>query len=290
MQYYKTKKNSNQFTKLSIASYERDTDEKPPYYQTIDGDKGYFAFCPGCDNPIKMYNLYGNKNVELDGKPQKTHARHYSSPLKDFPVFDQEAYDCCPFAKPSKFSGTSKRGQGKEVEELLNIITQHTDILFSFVRSTSNINFSEVLFEKMLTSFKEADGVYFRHVNKFNLPFSFLYMSHNQSLRYQFLFKQDINGVADSISKKSKFFDVINNQIRPKTKYNKADINIFFTDHNVTNFTEDPAHTMTLVVKESFEKETYTLLEKKIKFDNNIFYNTVVKNQRLRDMANRIFQ
>ena len=290
MQYYKTEKNSNQFTKLTIHSYERDTDEKHPYYQTIGDDKGYFAYCPGCDNPIKMYNLYGNKKVELDGKPQKTHARHYPSYLEDFPAFDQEAYDCCPFAKPSKFSGTSKRGQGKEAEELLNIITQHTDILFSFVRSTSNINFSEVLFEKMLKNFKEADGVYFRHVNKFNLPFSFLYMSHNQSLRYQYVFKQDKNGVADFISKKSKFFEVYNNQIKPKAKFNKADINIFFTDHKVTNLNEDPTHTMTLVVKESFEEKTYTVLEKKIKFDNNIFYNTVTKNQRLRDIASQIFR
>lgn len=289
MQYYKIKRDSNQFTKLTKSAYERDTEEKSPYYQTINGKKSYFAYCPGCSNLIRIYNLYNDKRIEKDGQPQKTHARHHPHPVTNFPIFDQDAYDNCPFANPSTFSGTSRRGQGPEAQELIDIITQHTDVLFSFIRSTSGINFSETLFNKMLGSFNEADGVYFRHVNKFNLPFSFLYMSHNQSLRYQYIFKQDKNGIADSIAKNSEFFKVHNDQITPKNSSENAIINLFFTDHRVTNKNDDPSHKMTLVITESCKGKKQTVLEKVIKFDNNIFYNTVSKNKRLRNMAIHIF-
>ncbi|MGZ7274442.1 hypothetical protein ACXWPL_09420, partial [Streptococcus pyogenes] len=60
-------------------------------------------------------------------------------------------------------------------------------------------------------------------------------------------------------------------------------------DHKVTNRDDEPSHKMTLVIVEQNKGEKNKVLETVIKFDNNVFYNTVAKNKRLRDMALRVF-
>ncbi|MGZ8173221.1 MULTISPECIES: hypothetical protein [Methylobacter] len=291
VKYYKCKRDSTQFIELSISSFERETDKKYPFYQTINGEKRYFAYCPGCDNPINIINLYSDKRFEEDGSKQKIHGRHYPHGPSDFESYDEERYTTCPFAKPSSFSGNTKRGNGKEANDLINLIIDHADTLYSFARSISGINISEPLFGKMLKNFKESEGVFFRHVTKFNLPYAFLYMSHNQSLYYQFIYEYDKNGIAKAITENSKHFNIVKNQIVPKSKTNQSkSIDMYFTDHKVSSKDDEPEHRMTLVIKEECDGENNNICEKIIIFDNYMFYKTVNKNQRVRDTAKGIMK
>lgn len=291
MKYYKCKRDSTQFIELSIPSFERETDKKYPFYQTINGEKRYFAYCPGCDNPITIINLYSDKRVEENGLKQKIHGRHYPNRLSGFELYDEERYATCPFAKPSSFSGKTKRGNGKEATELINLIVDHADTLFSFARSISGINISESLFEKMLNNFKESEGVFFRHVTKFNLPYAFLYMSHNQNLYFQFVYENDKNGIAKAITENSKYFSVVNNRIVPKSETNqRKSIYMYFTDHKVSSRDDEPEHRMTLVIKEECDGESNSICEKIIMFNNYMFYKTVNKNQRVRDITKSIMK
>lgn len=289
MKYYTCNPASKQFTELSVRSFERDTEKSTPYYQTIGTEKRYFAYCPGCGNPITVVNLYVDKKYEEDGTKQKTHGRHYPSKLKGFPEFDQRAYEECPFAKPSSFSGTQKREKGVVSNELTEILIKHTETVHSFAKSISGVNFGDALFEKMLKTFSESEGVYFRHVNKFNLPYALLYMAHNQCVNYQFLYQPESNAIASAIKKKSNWFEVVKGRIIPKGDTKNKFINMYFTDHKTSNRNDEPYHQFTQVITESFNGKKNNILERKLMFDNYLFYRTVNKADKLRSIAEKVF-
>lgn len=295
MQYYKVIKNSNQFTKLEISTYETDTKKAPPYYQTINGTPCHFAYCPACSNPIQIYNLYNDpqskfgKNKPNNNK-QKVYARHYRIPLLNFPDFDRDSYNDCPFANPLLFSDQSKRNNNKEAQELIDIITHHTDTLLSFIRTESGINFPEDLFEKILTKFKKSDGVNFRHVNKFTLPFSVMHTIQNQDIKYQYIIDNGENSIAEFIIHNSEFFTVVNGQVRPKNEFIDASIEISFMDHRLSNNNDNPQHVMSLVIEESYMGLTKHICDKGINFDNNKFYSTIDKIIKLQEMSLNVFE
>ncbi|WP_173497752.1 hypothetical protein [Shewanella sp. ISTPL2] len=289
MKYYTCDPESKQFTELSVASFERDTEKRPPFYQTIGTEKRYFAYCPGCGNPITVVNLYIDKKYEEDGTKQKTHGRHYPSKIKGFLEFDQRAYEDCPFAKPSSFSGTQKREKGVVSNELTEILLEHAETVHSFARSISDVNLSDTLFEKVLKTFSESEGIYFRYVNKFNLPYALLYLAHNQCLNYQFLYRLESNVIASEIQKKSNWFEVVKGQVIPKGDRKNKFINMYFTDHIKSIRNDEPYHQFTQVITESFNGEKNTILERKITFDNYFFYRTVNRVEKLRAIAEKVF-
>ena len=43
-------KNNNRIIKLTENSFQKETDRKYPYVQTINGEKKYYAICPHCGN------------------------------------------------------------------------------------------------------------------------------------------------------------------------------------------------------------------------------------------------
>ena len=45
-------KNNNRIIKLTENSFQKETDRKYPYVQTINGEKKYYAICPHCGNPV----------------------------------------------------------------------------------------------------------------------------------------------------------------------------------------------------------------------------------------------
>lgn len=286
MKYYKCTAESNDFNELSVSAFERDTNKKHPFYQAINHKTKHFAYCPGCSNPITIVNLYNDNSLDEDNNKQKLHGRHYPNSLSDFEKYNQEKYSTCPFAKPSSFSGKAKRGNGKESEELIDLITNHTETLYSFVRSILGISISHKLFGKMLDAFNKAEGVYFRHVNKFNLPYSFLYMSNNQNLYCQFIHKSDKSFISKAILKNSEFFTVKNNQIIPKLKTGKfQNIEMYCTDHKCSIKDDEPSHHMTIVITEKSGGIEKTIIEEKVEFDNYMFYRTINKNKQLRELA-----
>lgn len=276
MKYFKICRDSNDFIELSVRTYERETDKKYPFYQ-VQSEAVYFAYCPGCDNTIKIINLYNNKRVDKEQKVQRMHGRHFPHNVEGFEPYDQEKYNNCPFANPQRFSGTNKRGKGKEAQEIIDLIVNHADVLHSFMRSISGINISGNLFDKMLKKFKDSEGIYFRHVTKFNLPYAFLYMAHNQNINYQFLVDEEIS---KCIKEKSNYFFISNKQIKPKN--NQASIYTYFTDHTVSIVDHEPLHRMTMVVKEELPQEKNLIIEKEIEFNNYLFYRTISKNRRLK--------
>lgn len=289
MKCFKVEKESEQFFDLNVPEYERQTDKKSPFFPTIQEENRYFAYCPGCSNTIQIINLYSDKKQEENGEAQAIHGRHYPYPLASLGEYDQEAYENCPFSKPSSFSGTSRRGEGKEARELLSLLLNHADTVYSFCRTISGINLSEPLFQKMLRQFKQSEGIYYRHVSKFNLPYAFLYMAHNQSIAFQYLDRG--SHTKEFIEKNSKFFEIKSEQIRPKNQSpSKPQIYMYFADHKVKIHNDEPLHKMTMVIKEECDGVINTISEREITFNNYLFYRTICKNDRLNKLASEIFK
>ncbi|HFQ5018243.1 TPA: hypothetical protein ACGUP9_004316 [Vibrio vulnificus] len=289
MQCYKLLPPVGVYKQLSVNSYERDTKKEFPYYQTINNVERYLACCPGCSNPIQIVNLYNNKRLEADQRVQRMHARHCTTPLKGFPAFDQTAYDECPFSNPMSFSGQSKKSKGTDDSELLSILFEHTETVLAFMRNVTGIKISENLFERMLGKFIESDGIHFRHVNKFNLPYSFLYMSGNQSINFQYLNNGDPLGLESEINRKSKYFLVQKGQIKKKEHTSGAQIRMYFTDHKSVKRQDEVVQKMTMVLHEELSGSENTITEKTIEFDSSYFFNTISKNQRLRTSAKKFY-
>lgn len=289
MKCFKIEKEKEQCFDLSVSDYERQTNKKPPFFQVIQEENRYFAYCPGCGNTIQIINLYNDKKHEKNGEVQAIHGRHYPYSLPSLGEYDLEAYENCPFSKPSSFSGTARRGDGKEARELLSLLLNHTDTIYSFCRTISEINLSEALFQRILRQFNHSEGIYYRHVSKFNFPYALLYMAHNQSIAFQYLDRG--SHLKDAIEKNSKFFEINSEQIRPKNQsLPKPQIYMYFTDHKVRIHDDEPLHKMTMMTKEECNGVINTVSEREITFNNYLFYRTICKNARLSKLASEIFK
>lgn len=288
MKYYKLSQTADEFIELSVQSFEKDTKESHPYYQTIGDKKRYFAYCPGCSNPITIINLYNDGKTEENGSAMPLHGRHYQYSIKDFGPYDEENYLSCPFSKPLSFSGNAKRGSGKDSEHLKKIILEHSETLYSFAKSICGINLSENLFDRMLKNFKQAEGIYYRHINKFNLPYAFLHMAHSTNISHQFIENTEI---VEKIQNKSLFFTAKNGQIIPKEKLqDRPSINMYFTDHKfTTDENDESAHSFKQIIMEKDKNTENTILERTILFDNYFFYRVINKNNRLRQISRDTF-
>ncbi|MDN4709432.1 hypothetical protein QYZ44_06130 [Vibrio parahaemolyticus] len=216
------------------------------------------------------------------------HARHCTTPLKGFPAFDQTAYDECPFSNPMSFSGQSKKSKGTDDSELLSILFEHTETVLAFMRNVTGIKISENLFERMLGKFIESDGIHFRHVNKFNLPYSFLYMSGNQSVNFQYLNNGDPLGLSPKLTERVNTFSAKRSS-QEKEHTSGAQIRMYFTDHKSVKRQDEVVQKMTMILHEELSGSENTITEKAIEFDSSYFFNTISKNQRLRTSAKKFY-
>jgi len=112
-------------------------------------------------------------------------------------------------------------------------------------------------------------------------------MSDNSNIIFQFLMNNQLGiKIKDAITKKSNYFEIINNQIKSKTK-EYVNIELYFSDHKIlTTGTE----TMDLVLKEVSNDKENEILIHKIKIEKELFPNIVLKQYRLRKMVNEIFK
>ena len=294
MKYYKCWPNISEFNELTVKGYEKNTDKKFPFYQVINGEEKYYAVCPGCENTIRIINLYSDKKIKEDGKPQTLHGRHHPYDVKGFLPYDEKKYNSCPFSKPINFGGKTMRGSDIVAWELKDIIMGHTDLLLNSARDICGINISDNMYKRMLQRFCDSKGIFYRYVNKFNLPYSFLYMSQNQNIEYQFISGRSKleKELKETINEKCNFFEVNKyGQIRPTHKHekNKPSLYMYFTDHKIVQGENEPTQHMTMVIKEAVRGNKETIMESKITFNPYLFYNTINKTNRLKSLAKSIF-
>lgn len=274
MNIFKLTTDSEKIFNLTLENYVNSTHKKEPYFHT--GEKTrYFAVCPGCNNPVQIYNLYVNKNLDENKNKQSLHARHYSNNVVGLAMYNQEKYNNCYLSDPHSFSSDAKHKNKEKCNELLTLIKKNPDTLYKFIRKIASINFPYPLFDAMIKNFMKSEGYYYKYINKFNLPYGFLNMQKSINLYNQYLYKygDHLNEVRESIQN-SDHYQIVNDQIKKKT-LEFVELDFYLTNHRIKNKSEE---TIELRIVESVEGRKNIIFKKVIpinKFDfmNQIFYN-----------------
>jgi len=292
MDIFKTKDN-NKIIPLNVQNYERSTNKEKPYFQKINNEMKYFAICPECENPITIVNLYVDKTIDSKKSQMVMHGRHMKKDVKGITDYDEDSYNECSLSNPESFSSTLKRKEtSKTNNEIIQIIKDYPELLFSLIRNISGINISESLFKKMVTNFKASEGYMYKYVTKFNLPYSFINMSNNSSIKYQYIMQNKIGKeIATAINKKSRYFEIKNNQIKPiklDAEYNDGEIGLYFSNHKIS-LNDRKSETIELIIKEKFKNKTNDIFMTKVLINKDLFLNLVLKQYRLKSTVTEIF-
>lgn len=273
MKSFKTAQN-NYWHNLSIDSFENATSKKYPYYQEIDGKIRHFAICPACSNPIQIINLYNSRFTDQEGKAAVLHARHYSNTVKDLATYSSENYDKCPLARPSAFGTSEKQIDPNKKNEIIELLEKYPDLILYFMQKYTGINFSENKFNKIKDRFIKEEGYYFVYVNKYNLPYSMLYLSGNQSIFMQHLNDEELindlreKSVAHSLNDKNQI-------VRDNKEY--VPIEMFYTNYRHGNKEQLPS--MLMKIEEINKSRRREIIKKRIPINAEHFARAVSRKE-----------
>jgi hypothetical protein len=287
---FKVKKGSRQFIKVTENNFNESTKRKYPFVQTIKDKKRHFAYCPACENPVSIVQLYVDKEMIDENKRHVSmHARHIKYDVTDIGEYSQEAYDNCPYANPTSTTSTTKRSSGTTSDELLYFIKSFPDVLDIVMKRDVGIAPNENLFKEMLQTFKDEEGHLFRYVSKYNLPYAFMYMANNQNLMLS-----KINTSSD-IGKELYTKINANSQYCTVSKYGSVfrkkditefiNISFYFTNFEIDEINGEKYQKFSLVIIEECNKIETEILRKEIKFDQFYYYNLVNKRYRYIEIA-----
>ncbi|HEA15816.1 MAG TPA: hypothetical protein ENH88_05070 [Pseudoalteromonas prydzensis] len=290
---FKVKKGINQAIKISEKSVIEATKRGEPFYQTVNGKKRHYAYCPVCENPVILINVHvDNQYIDEAEKTLSMHARHIKSDVSGVGKYSQDAYDSCPYANPSSSKSKVRRPKGTVSNELLWLIKTFPDAIDTVMRRDVGILASETLFEKMLTNFKEEDGHLYRYVSKPNLPYSFMYMADSQDILFE---KTDINYSSGRELKKlinenatwcfvSKYGTIC----KKKNAEKYVRLTIHFTDFEIHELDSEKYQKFSFIITESYGGQKTEILKKEVKFDQFYYLNIIEKRMRYINLAKNI--
>ena len=291
---FKVKKGINQAIKVSESNYIDATKRAEPFYQTVDGQKRHYAYCPACENPVILIHVHvDNKVLDESFRAMPMHARHIKSNVAGLGSYSQDDYDNCPYANPSSTTNKNKRPKGAVTDELLRLVTSFPDVIDIVIRRDIGIAASEKLFTSMLTNFKEEEGHLYRYVSKANLPYSFMYMADSQNLLFE---KADTSYPAGQelvnlINERAQW--VVASKFGSITKKKElkgfVQLKFHFTDFEVDEIDGEKYQRFSFVLIESYGKDEHVICQKDIRFDQFFYQNMVNKRMRYMEIAKEVF-
>lgn len=258
--------------KINRKNFEDATNKDKKYIKLNNkGENQYYAYCPECNNPIVLVNIFTTQ--EKNGTPIKIYGKH-SVVGNPFGAFDQGKYETCPLRKKNRVSfGTGEKHTNNEfAEKIKNAIIDNACKIKYFISKVLGVEISPKLFLKYVKEFDNSQGYYYKGLTIGNLPYLILYLSHQKSIQWQF-----IKNECKDIENKSKFFTLSEKkQILLKNDYltEKFPPNIItvFKNHTYNDANEQ---SFIFQIYEKFNFKEYLLYEKKITFDLAYFYNLV---------------
>ncbi len=262
--------NNNATFPLTVFNYEKVTKKNFPYYQCINGKIKHFAICPICGNPIQIINLY-NKNIISDKGLPTLYAKHYSKSVDKLATYNKNNFMNCPLRSKTSFNSHNKHSDKGRFNEIVNIYKKNKELIKRTIQAISGINFSQKKVENIFEKFQKEEGYYYEAVNKFNIPYSVLYLSGNQNIFGQYINKNNeelIKSFENSI-----FFELNEYQIVSKDSY-FAEINLYFLNFKDS---KNSFPTMTMIIEEKSKGQTNKLFEKVVDIDISNFWNNVIE-------------
>ena len=264
MDICKFEKTTSKVYKINRNNFENITNKNRKYIiPNKEGRNQYYAYCPECNNPIVLVNLFVTQ--DKNGDPAKVYGKH-SVIGNPFDYFDEKKYQTCPLRKDNQisFGKRAKHNDEEFAKKIQKIIIDNACKIKYFLSKTIGIQISDKLFIKYIQEFHQSQGYYYKGLTVGNLPYLILYLSNQKSIQWQYLKK----GCRErtNIEKRFKFF-ILNSkrQIQLKDEYKKEKFppNIFtvFKKHM---FKANSEQDFIFQVFEKFNKEENIIFEKKL--------------------------
>ncbi|WP_281738408.1 hypothetical protein [Enterococcus dispar] len=267
MDFFKLK-SSDAIYPISKSSYEKYTDKKFPYCQFLFGRIRYLGICPLCSNPINIINLYVDDSHTQSGK-KKMHGRHFPFDVPGLARFNPKSYKECPYHRESAPKLYSRRPSKNKNLEVVRLMKRYKSQLRLSIEEILGIQVSETVFDRLIKDFIHAKGYYFTNINKYNLPFYFLYLLPNEILYNCLILDPSIE---EAIEKNSKCFFVNEKKRLQKSVENFAEFEFIFVDHLI----EEKSEFLFYELIERKNNVRNTILNRKIKIDATLFYNKII--------------
>jgi hypothetical protein len=244
--------NDNKTYKITRENFEMLTDKKYPYCQEIRKRMRYLAICPTCGNPISFIGLYINDQTDRKRK-RALHGRHFTQNVSQLADFDEFAYENCPLHNDKAGKLYTDIPGTKKNNEIVRLIKTYPEELRECISKILGFHISRSKFEKLLVSFVNSKGYYFKGMTKFNLPYYFLYLLPNQKL-YKCKVLDDV--VEKAIDLKSKYFEVSKEKRLEKKVDEYVEFEFILVEH---------------IKNDNSESINYKLIERKKEIRNLIF-------------------
>jgi len=259
---------------ITQEAFEVATAKKPPYYQKdASGNMKLYALCPACENPVTIVGFY-KKN---DPHVKRPHGRHRASNVSNLANYNPQAYEICPLASKLKTFDKSKRRPrtfDKLANDIRNLLINHFDRVVYILQKCTGIYFSRKMLKSMLQSYWAADGHFYHGATLENVPWIFAYMTTNQNLYGQRIYKDSL--IAKAIDEKCKnitLHQIANTsmvKILPRTD-TFIQLTFAFVAHKKTTSNSKVVESMTLMVWNNHKP----ILEQKIVFTTDYWFRLV---------------
>lgn len=234
MDVFTVKGKEDKSYKISIRSFEELTKKDKLYYP---GGPTQYAVCPACSNPIAIVNLYNNNRYQV-GKRKKPGAfgRHHLSTIDGLANYNETNYKNCPLSNPKSFAIVTRRRNKNANNEIIEILNNNKELLLKYIRNITGIYFSNKKFEYLLSEFIQMEGYDYEYINKFNLPYSFLYQQRKINIYGQKLVFNNNHSkqLQDAIIDRSTYYEITNtNQITVKPNKPFVELNLALFNHKI---------------------------------------------------------
>jgi len=147
---------------------------------------GYYAYCPHCENPVKLLGLL---------KPLKRygpHGRHAKYDVSGINSFNKIKYENCPYHRKHADYITEPY-LGEETDEdlrIYNMVREHFDQIIYLLKQSLPIVITSSMAERLLQNYITHRGWMFRDADLNNIPWVFINAMHGIDL-FGALIKKD---------------------------------------------------------------------------------------------------
>lgn len=161
---------------LTKETYKKLTQEREPYVQYFPhNEKNGFAYCPGCNNPIRLVGLY---RPIKDGTA--AYAKHYEGDVPGIGEYSSYEYMNCKHAV--KMRGVCPKEERnpeitRNAKNIYSTIREYLDKAIYILKESTGISFTKVMIEKMLNDYMYSSGYLYPLHTINNIPWMLMYLS-----------------------------------------------------------------------------------------------------------------
>nr|WP_298165742.1 hypothetical protein [uncultured Pseudomonas sp.] len=282
MNVFSTKDNPKAPFALTQTLYNKKTSREKPYVWTNGEEVKSYAICPACQNPTTLVNRHiAQSDATI------LYAKHTGYDVSGLADHNQAAYLDCPFHSPERFDSKTRRSSAGRNEELRQALRNHLHLVITTLEGAIDVKFSDAVVESMVQDFSGNRGYEYKAVNLYNLPFGFAYMTEAQDLYGCTVGLQ----IAKAINTYSAGFETSRySAVFRKAGVKGSKLRFYFNNHRLDESSAGKDSIDLVVVEiDVASDESTVLFTKRVNFDCERFFNTYMRRERIRLLAQQYF-